>query len=215
VSARRLVVLGAGGHGKVVADAARAAGDDVLAFADADPSRLGLEVMGIPIVAGDVPSLARYCEREAAMVAVAVGHNAARKRLFGELGAAGVRLASVVHPTATLAPSVQVGAGAVVFAGAIVNVSSLIGAGAIVNTGVRLDHDGSLGEFAHVSPGVSTGGEVLIGEGAHLAVGVSVRNRVRIGAWSVVGVGAAVVSDLPDRVVAYGVPARIVRAVSS
>ncbi|HKY37041.1 MAG TPA: acetyltransferase [Polyangiaceae bacterium] len=215
MSASRLVVLGAGGHGKVVADAARAAGLRVLAFADADPSRRGAQVFGLPVLEGQLDELCLYCAREGAAVVVAIGHNRARQAAFDGLRARGARLASVVHPSALISPDVIVGAGAVIFAGAIVNVSSVIGDNAIVNTGARLDHDNVLGAHAHVSPGVCTGGEVRIGEGTHLGVGVNVRNRVSIGAWSLVGVGAAVVGDLPDGVVAYGVPARTVRVATA
>jgi sugar O-acyltransferase (sialic acid O-acetyltransferase NeuD family) len=209
-----LVVLGAGGHGKVVADAARAAGIHVVAFADADPARRGTRLLGLPVLDGELEALRAFCEREGAQTVVAIGENATRRRVFEALRAGGVPLANVVHPSAVLAPEVTLGVGVVVMAGVIVNVSSVIGDNAILNTGVRLDHDNTLGAHAHVSPGVCTGGEVKIGEGSHLGVGVSVRNRVSIGAWSVIGVGAAVVSDLPDGVVAYGVPARVVRASS-
>jgi sugar O-acyltransferase (sialic acid O-acetyltransferase NeuD family) len=214
VNELRLVVLGAGGHGKVVADAARAAGTQVLAFADANPARRGKEVSGLPVLDGELEALRAFCEHEGAQTVVAIGENATRRRIFEALQAAGVSLANVVHPSAVLAPEVTLGIGVVILAGAIVNVTTVIGDNAIINTGVRLDHDNTLGAHAHVSPGVCTGGEVKIGEGTHLGVGVSVRNQVSIGAWSVIGVGAAVVSDLPDRVVAYGVPARVVRASS-
>lgn len=212
MSTRRLVVLGAGGHGKVVADAARAGGAQVLAFADSDTARLGSEVLGLPVIDGQIDELCRYCEHEGAEVVVAIGQNRGRRSAFEALCSRGLRLATVVHPSAVLASDVTVGAGVVIFAGAVINVSSQIGDNAIVNTGARLDHDNVLGAHAHVSPGVCTGGEVRIGEGTHLGVGVNVRNGLCIGAWTVVGVGAAVVSDLPDRVVAYGVPARIIRA---
>jgi sugar O-acyltransferase (sialic acid O-acetyltransferase NeuD family) len=214
MSGPRLVVLGAGGHGKVVADAARAAGMQVLAFADADPARRGTRLLGLPVLDGELEALRAFCQDEGAQTVVAIGENATRRRVFEALRAGGVKLANVVHPSAVLAPEVALGMGVVVLAGAIVNVCSVIGDNAIINTGVRLDHDNTLGAHAHVSPGVCTGGEVKIGEGTHLGVGVSVRNRVSIGAWSVIGVGAAVVSDLPDGVLAYGVPARVVRASS-
>lgn len=198
----------------MVADAARAAGSTVLAFADASPERRGALVSGLPVVDGELEPLCAYCATVGAQIVVGIGENTVRRRVFEALRARGAVFATVVHPTAIVARDVTIGVGAVVFAGAIINVGSTIGENAIVNTGARLDHDNVLGAHAHVSPGVTTGGEVTIGEGTHLAVGVSVRNRVQIGAWSVVGVGAAVVSDLPDGIVAYGVPARIVRASS-
>jgi sugar O-acyltransferase (sialic acid O-acetyltransferase NeuD family) len=156
----------------------------------------------------DVIALARA---QACDVVVALGDNAVRRRLQLQLLEHGVSLATIVHPRACLLAGARLGAGSMILAGAVVGIDAQVGAGAIINTSVSVDHDNSVGDFAHLSPGVHTGGEVRIGEGTHLAVGVSVRNRISIGEWSLVGVGAAVVSDLPARVVAYGVPARIVR----
>lgn len=208
-SLNRVIIVGAGGHGRVVAEACRAAGHEVIAFAD--QALAGRELAGTPVLGGEVLEVAKAAQGERASVIVAIGANAARQRTQLALRAAGVRLATVVHPSAVLLTGSRVGAGAVVLARAVIGVDATVGEGAIVNAGAILEHEGSLGAFAHLSPGVSTGGEVHVGEGAHLGVGVSVRNRVRIGAWSVVGVGAAVVADLPEQVVAFGVPARVVR----
>ncbi|MDF3072326.1 MAG: putative acetyltransferase [Polyangiaceae bacterium] len=209
--ARHLVVVGAGGHGRVVAEAATAAGWKVLAFAD--QTLAGGELAGVPVLPGEVDDIARVAAREGAAIIVAIGTNATRRRLQLALQSAGVELAVVIHPTAVVLGGAQVGDGTVVLARAMIGVDCRVGRGAIVNSGVILEHDGHLGDFSHLSPGVVTGGEVRVGEGAHLGVGVSVRNRARIGEWSVVGVGAAVVTDLPDRIVAYGVPARVMRSI--
>lgn len=208
---RHLVVVGAGGHGRVVAAAATAAGWKLLAFAD--QTLAGGQLAGVSVLSGDVDNIARVAAREGAAVIVAIGSNAARRRLQLSLESAGVELAVVVHPTAVVLDGAQVGNGSVVLARAMVGVDCRVGRGAIVNSGVVFEHDGHLGDFSHLSPGVVTGGEVRVGEGAHLGVGVSVRNRARIGEWSIVGVGAAVVTDLPERIIAYGVPARVMRVV--
>lgn len=208
---RHLVVVGAGGHGRVVAEAATAAGWKVLAFAD--QTLAGGQLTGVPVLSGEVDDIARVAAREAAAVIVAIGSNAARRRLQLALQAAGTELAVVVHPTAVMLGGAQVGEGSVVLARAMIGVDCRVGRGAIVNSGVLVEHDGYLGDFSHLSPGVATGGEVRVGEGAHLGVGVSVRNRACIGEWSIVGVGAAVVTDLPDRIIAYGVPARVMRGI--
>lgn len=205
-----LIIVGGGGHGRVVADAALEAGRSVLAFVDARPS--SAELLGIKVEqleAADVPA---FAADHGAEVVIAIGDNRTRKRILELLRAAGTPLASVLHPSSVIAASAVLGAGVMILARAIVGVSARIGDGSIINTGASVDHDGSIGAFSHLSPGVTLGGEVTVGEGTHLAIGVSVRNRVQIGAWSLVGVGAAVVGNLPDRVKAVGVPARVVGA---
>lgn len=201
-----LLILGAGGHGRVLADAAVSAGRRVLAYADEEPR--AESYAGVPvrkIRASAVPQLAAELGAE---VVVAVGSNRTRQRLQLELQRADVPLGTIVHPSSVIAASARLGAGVVVLAGAVVGVDVELLEGCIVNTGARVDHDGVIGAFSHLSPGATLGGEVSVGEGTHLAVGVSVRNRIRIGRWCMVGVGAAVVKDLPDAVLALGVPAR-------
>ncbi|RYZ08836.1 MAG: acetyltransferase [Myxococcales bacterium] len=205
---RVLFVLGAGGHGRVVADAAIEAGWSVRGFLDARPTRA--ELLGLPVHPLASEDVAEFIRARDASVVVAVGDNRKRQELQRALADGGVPIATVVHPSSVVARSARLGAGAMVLASSVVGVDASIGAGCIINTGVRVDHDGVIGEYAHLSPGVSLGGEVTVGEGTHLGVGVSVRNRVSIGSWSMVGVGAAVVKDLPASVKALGVPARVV-----
>lgn len=204
-----LIVVGAGGHGRVVADAAQAAGFDVLAFAD--DSRRGQRVAGCEVMPGDAAEVARRAQATGAVTVVAIGDNLVRERVQQALVLSGAALGIVVHPRAVVSESARIAPGSVVLAQALIGVDAVLGEGVIVNHGASLDHDGSLADFVHLSPGVHLGGQVVVGRSAHLAVGVSVRNGITIGARSVVGVGAAVVSDLPDDVVAYGVPARVVR----
>jgi sugar O-acyltransferase (sialic acid O-acetyltransferase NeuD family) len=206
-----LIVVGGGGHGRVVADAALASGLQVVAFADT--ALQGGEIAGIRILSGDLPELLKASREMQAAVVMAVGDNAARQRIQTQLSEAGVTLARVVHPRASVLGRARLGEGVVLLAGSVVGVDAVVGDGAIVNTGATVDHDCVVGAFAHLSPGVHLGGQVRIGEGTHLAVGVSVRNAVSIGAWSVVGVGAAVVADIAERVVAFGVPAKVARRI--
>ena len=210
-STRPLVVVGSGGHGRVVVDAARAAGRAVVGFSDADPALRGETVLGVAVLATTVDETVALCRAEGAEVVLAVGDNRRRASLHDELAGRGVDLGSVLHPTAVIAASASLGRGTVVFAGVIVNAGAMIGEDVILNTGARVDHDARIGAHAHLSPGVTLGGTVTVGEGAHLGVGVSVRNDTTIGAWTTVGVGAAVVADLPAGVVAHGVPARVIR----
>jgi acetyltransferase EpsM len=182
----------------------------VLAFVDAQPQQP--ELLGIPVRQADVAAIPALVTGLGAEVVVALGDNRLRKAVQEALVLAGLPISCVVHPSSTNAASARFGPGTVILAGGIVGVAANIGEGSIVNTGARVDHDANIGAFSHLSPGVTLGGEVTVGEGTHLAVGVSVRNRVTIGCWSLIGVGAAVVSDVPDRVLAFGVPARVVRS---
>jgi sugar O-acyltransferase (sialic acid O-acetyltransferase NeuD family) len=207
-----LLIFGCGGHGRVIADAARASGAGVVGWASEDASLRGRTIDGHEVVAIGVEAAARLAAQRGCGVVVGIGGNRVRQRVSDALVAAGATLASVVHPRAVLGADVELGAGSVVFAGAVVNVGGRIGAGVILNTACSVDHDARLGDYVHLSPGVHLGGTVTVGSGTHLGVGVAVRNNIVIGEWSIVGVGSAVVADVPGGVVAYGVPARVTRS---
>lgn len=208
----RVIVVGAGGHAQVVADAllaARAAGApfDLAGFVDADPGLTGAELLGARVI-GDDTALALQ-PHEA--VVVAIGDNAVRRSVAQRLAGAGERFAAVVHPSAIVAPGVAVGDGAMICAGVVVNTGSRIGAHAILNTACSIDHHNRIGEFAHVAPGAHTGGEVVIGDGVLLGIGAVVLPRRRVGAWAVVGGGGVVTADVAGRAVVTGIPAREAR----
>ncbi|RMH42215.1 MAG: acetyltransferase [Deltaproteobacteria bacterium] len=210
--ADRLLVFGASGHGKVVADVAMAAGWDVVGFADDNPDRKESALLEIPVVAIGVAEAVLFCRREDAHAIVGIGNNQARRQVQSRLHDAGVAVATLIHPRAILSPSARVGTGAVVVAGAVINCETVVGQGSIINTGATVDHDCRLGDFVHVSPGAHLGGTVTVGDDAHIGIGAVVVNNVGIGAGSIVGAGAAVVSSIPAGVVAYGVPARVRRS---
>lgn len=200
-----LVVVGAGGHAKVVVATARAAGWRVVAIADDARGRWGQQLLGVAI-AGPT---ARVLQDPAAQVVLAIGDNAARRRLAA---GARCRFATLVHPSAVVDATVALGAGSVVFAGVVIQPDAAIGGHAIVNTGASIDHDCVLGEAVHVAPGTRLAGNVTLGDEVFLGIGTVVIPGVAIGARTVVGAGAAVVTDLPPDVVAVGVPARVAGA---
>jgi sugar O-acyltransferase (sialic acid O-acetyltransferase NeuD family) len=211
-ASRKVLVYGASGHGKVVADAALAAGLDVVGFADDDAARRGEFLLGLQVRATGQDEAVQLCRAEGAGYVVAIGANAVRKRVFDALRQSGLHPFTIVHPSARIAPSARLGAGTVVFACAVVNADATVGEDVIINTAASVDHDCVLGSHTHVSPGAHLGGMVQVGEGAHVGIGSSVRNNVSIGAWSTIGAGAVVVGDMPERVVAFGVPARVQRS---
>jgi sugar O-acyltransferase (sialic acid O-acetyltransferase NeuD family) len=201
-----LLVVGAGGHGGVVADLAHAAGGwSEIAFLD-DAPRAAL-VQGLWPVLGPTALAATLAGRFGA-AAVAIGVADARLAFLDRLAAAGYSLPVLRHPFSAVGIAVSLGEGTVVLAGAVVNAGARLGRGCIVNTGATVDHDCILGDGVHVCPGAHLAGQVTVGRGAWLGIGCCVREGVRIGAGVTVGAGAAVVSDLPDGLTAVGVPAR-------
>lgn len=202
---KRLAILGASGHGKVVADCAELCGwDEVSFFDDAWPV---LEANGHWSILGDTAALLkRISEFEG--VLVAIGNNAIRHAKLRALTEAGAMLAVLIHPAASVSRYTGIGAGSVVFAGAVVNVDCRIGMGAIINTGATVDHDCVLGDAVHISPGAHLAGGVTVGDQSWVGIGASARQLVRIGSDVMVGAGAAVVADVPDGCTVAGVPAR-------
>jgi UDP-N-acetylbacillosamine N-acetyltransferase len=207
-----LVIWGASGHARVVADVVRLAGQYQIAgfLDDGRPERYGTAFCGAPILGGGelLP-----CLKETGIVYVilAVGDCTTRLRLAETARRHGFQLATAVHPGAIVAADVQPGPGSVVAAGAVINPGAEIGQNVIVNTAASVDHDCMLADGVHIGPGVRLAGEVRVGRASQVGIGAVVVNGVRIGAGSLVGAGAVVVDDVPDRVVAYGVPARVIR----
>lgn len=202
---KSLAILGASGHGKVVADTAEQCGwETIVFFDDAWPSVCSL---------GHWPVLGRFSDLlnrlpEFSGVAVAIGNNIVRYAKILELAASTAPLVTLVHPNAVVSSYAKLGEGTVVFAGAVVNAGAVVGRGAILNTACSVDHDCVLGEAVHISPGAHLAGGVLIGDRSWVGIGASVRQLVKVGVAVTVGAGAAVVRDLPDGVTAVGVPAR-------
>jgi sugar O-acyltransferase (sialic acid O-acetyltransferase NeuD family) len=198
----RLLVVGAGGHAKVVIDAAEAAGFTIAG------------VIGTPADAREILGH-RVSHGDAAVPAdgfiVAIGDNALRARRFAELAASGLAPVTVAHPSAIVGTGVVIGEGTFLAAGVIVNAGARIGVDTILNTGCAVDHDCVIRDHAHVGPRATLCGAVTIGEGALLGVSSCASPGISVGEWSIVGAGAAVVGDLPANTVCVGVPARPIR----
>lgn len=198
-----LAIIGAGGHGRVVADCALAAGwADVALFDDGDAR--ASEPWGVAGTRKDL--IARLADFGG--VVVGVGANAARLRLTRELGERGARLATLIHPRATVSSYAEVGAGSVVLAGAVVNIGARLGQAVIVNTGATVDHDCVLKDGVHIAPGARLAGGVHVGPESWIGVGAVVREYTVIGSRVVVGAGAVVVKPLTDSLAVVGNPAR-------
>lgn len=210
----RIVIIGAGKHSEVMAEILLRMQEndeslDLAGFLDDDLSLTGRDILGFPVLGG-ISDLAAV--RHDAVIA-AIGDNDTRSRIFGRLLEAGERFFVAKHPRAIIAPDVHLGEGGMVCAGVVVNTGAVIGRNVILNTSCSIDHHCQIGGHVHVAPGVHIAGEVTVGEGTLIGIGATVLPQKRIGAWSIVGAGAVVHEDVPDGVVALGVPARVVRKI--
>jgi sugar O-acyltransferase (sialic acid O-acetyltransferase NeuD family) len=208
VAADDLFILGASGHAMVVCDILGAVheGPRVVGFVDDNPALHGTRVLGLP-VAGAVEDVLRSGARS---VAMGIGDNAARRRIFARVLELGLQPVSAVHPSAVISRHATVGRGTVVMANATINVAAEIGENAIVNTAASIDHHCVIGAHAHIAPGAILAGNVQVGEETLVGAGAVVIPGVSIGARCVVGAGAVVTSNVPDDATVAGVPARTI-----
>lgn len=194
----RLIIIGAGGHGKVVADNAIKNGYTDICFVDDHATGT---CMGFPIVGtgADVSSL----DDGKTDFIIGVGNNEIRKRIAE---AHDVNWVTLVHPSAQIGACVSIGKGTVVMAGAIINPCASIGEHCIINTGAIVEHDNVIGDYAHISPNVALGGTVRVGDLTHVGIGAVVRNNIQICGMSTIGAGAVVVKDIDHCGTYIGVP---------
>jgi sugar O-acyltransferase (sialic acid O-acetyltransferase NeuD family) len=205
----QVIVYGASGHGKVVADTLSSCGLEVEGFIDDDPQKCtgGSDLK----ILGNAKWLAEQAIRRPVAVALGIGDNFCRRTVAESCVKAGVRLVTAIHPSATVALSAKMSRGVVIMAHAVVNADAVIGEGAIINTAAIVEHDCHVGNFAHLSPRVVIGGHVRVGDCSWLGIGSTVIPNIEIGACSIVGAGATVLHDVDDWVVVVGTPARTLK----
>lgn len=201
-----IVILGAGGHGRVVLDICIEARLPVAGFLDSGQP-VGSLVDGVAVLGGDI------LLDDPAFVAAhrflpAVGSQSVRRRLAAAVTARGGILAVAIHPAAAVSRRAELGPGSVVMATAAVNPGTRAGAYCIVNTGATIDHDCALGDGVQVGPGAHLGGTVTCGEDVYVGIGASIIHGVTVGAGAVIGAGAAVIHDVAPGATVVGVPAR-------
>lgn len=200
----RLLIIGAGGHGKVVADIALKMDRwDYIAFLDDNDdikTSMGIEVIG------KSADMYRYIKDYD--IFVAIGNNETRKVIQEKLEVEGASIPVLIHPDAIIGEKVEINAGTVVMAGVVVNCCTIIGKGCIINTGATIDHDNLIEDYVHISPGVHTAGAVRIGKGTWLGIGSIVSNNIKITSDCTIGAGSVVVKDIDKSGNYVGVPAR-------
>jgi UDP-perosamine 4-acetyltransferase len=203
-SGLEVIVIGAGGHAKVVIDALRASGWAIRAVYDDDPKKWNESIIGVPIV-GPTEKLR---EPDLFPVVIAVGDPFFRRQVAERYRRDWI---TAIHPRAYVDDTAMLGPGTVVFAGAVIQSGVSIGAHAIINTSASVDHDCVIGDYAHVAPGAHLAANVHVKQGAFLGTGAQVIPGVTIGENAIVGAGATVVRDIPAHVTATGCPARVVK----
>lgn len=194
-----MVILGAGGHAKVIIDTLMVNGvDDIIVLDDySKQSIIGYEISG-------KISDAIYLSNQNFIIAI--GDNFIRKEISSNYD---LNYIKCIHSSAVISPNTSIGEGSVVSANAVINCGSSIGKHCIINTGAIVEHDNHIGNYVHISPGVKLGGNVTIGDGSWIGIGATVRNNIRICNNVIVGAGAVVISDITSPGVYVGIPAKL------
>lgn len=203
---KKLAILGASGHGKIVADLAEICGWETAEFFDDASDEKG-SINGCWPIVGSMSDFMLSSNLYAGAV-VAIGNNNIRSKLCETLLARNIPLITLIHPTAVVSRYAQIGKGSIIVAGAVINAYAIVGRGAIINTNASVDHDCHLGNYVHISPGANLAGGVVIGDNSWVGIGASVKQQVTIGAQVTVGAGAVVVNNILDNLTVAGVPAR-------
>jgi len=195
----QIVVIGGGGHAKVVIDCIRACGDVVAGILD-DRLEPSTTVLGAPVLG----SIADYSAHTSCKFIIAIGSNTIRRQLAERMD---VQWHTVIHPSAVCSGYAHLGAGTVVMPNAVINAGAEVGAHCIVNTGAIVEHDNVLGDYVHISPAAALGGTVNIGESTHVGIGATVRNNISICSGCIIGAGAVVVKNITECGTYVGIPA--------
>ncbi|KUO70132.1 MAG: sugar acetyltransferase [Desulfosporosinus sp. BRH_c37] len=205
---RPVIVLGGGGHAKVLIDTLHIQSVKVLGFTDPDLGKAEESILGVPFI-GDDDIICKYTPDQVLLVngLGTTRRTSLRKQLFLKFKKSGYCFANVIHPSSIISSYVRLGEGVQVMAGAIIQTGSFIGDNSIVNTKVSIDHDCQIDPHVHIAPGVTLSGEVTVGEGAHIGTGAVVIQGIQIGRESLVAAGSVVIKDVAKGVTVKGVPA--------
>ncbi|MGB7160369.1 MAG: acetyltransferase [Tepidisphaeraceae bacterium] len=210
-----VIILGAGGHGKVVLDILRAAGEHrPVGFVDADRTLAGTIVCGLPVL-GPSNLLPKLRQQKIKGAIVAIGDNRTRRSCAALVREHGFELVNAIHPAAVVSPGATIGRNVVVCAGACICVDVKLADSVIVNTNAVVDHECEIDEAAHVCPGALLAGRVRVGAGAFVGLGAKVIQCLTIGAGAVIGAGCVVIEDVPAGATVVGVPARVIKFAST
>lgn len=208
----KVIVIGAGGHAKVIIDIIEKENKyEIAGIIDNNPKLWGSKLLGYEIL-GNEDKLKEIAQNNNEIkVIIGIGNNKDRERINGIIDSLNIPLGKALHPSAQISRNVSIGDGTVIMANVAINIDTKIGKNCIINTGATLDHDNVLEDYVHISPGSHLAGNVTIGEYTHIGTGVSIIPGKYVGSNSIIGAGSTVIKDLPDNVVAVGVPAKVIK----
>jgi sugar O-acyltransferase (sialic acid O-acetyltransferase NeuD family) len=200
------VLVGAGGHAKVITDILKSNNYPIKGFIDdhiKETSFLGYQVLG------SMDTVSSLIEQDPSLsFIISIGSNAVRQKLADQLTKLGVTFGIAIHPSAIISESAEIGAGTVVMPNCVINAQAKVGEHCIINTAAVVEHECQVQDFVHLSPGALLAGNVKVGEGTHVGIGAKAIQNIVIGSHTVVGAGSVIIRDLPDQVKVVGVPAR-------
>ena len=204
-----VILLGAGGHAKVLLDILLDRNAEIIGIAEKDGAVRSPDLYGIPVIGSD-SDIAGYSPDEIELVngIGSIAFTALRQRIFENFKRQGYRFRQVIHPSAVVSRRAELGEGVQVMAGAVVNIGTCVGENSIINTRASADHDCLIGAHVHIAPGVTLSGGVKVGDGSHIGIGAAVVQGVEIGANAIVGAGAAVLNNVHGSRMVCGVPAK-------
>jgi sugar O-acyltransferase (sialic acid O-acetyltransferase NeuD family) len=206
---KKLAIVGASGHGKVIADIAEQLGYSVNFYDDAYTSKAYIKHWPIQGTCADLIALTKTDINCGIDVVIAIGNNETRQQKVKLLQQANVNLITLIHPTAVISQYAAIASGTVVFAGAVINAFAKIGMGCIINTAAIIEHDCVIDDFAHICPNVALAGGVTVGTKSWIGIGSQVKQLITIGENCLIGAGSTVVKNIPDNVTVFGSPAVI------
>ena len=211
---KRVLIIGAGGHGQVVADILihmSKGGSDIvpIGFVDDREELQGKSIFSLPVL-GELDDI--FNINHDALI-VGIGDNVIRKKIYNKLCQAGEIFISAVHPKAIIGTGVHISEGCVICAGVVINTGTTIGQNVILNTSCSIDHHSTVKAHAHIAPGVHLGGEVVVGEGTLIGIGATILPQKCVGDWSIIGGGSVVTKNIGSKVLAVGVPVRVLKQI--
>jgi len=210
-----IIVVGGGGHAKVLIETLLYQQREIIGIVDGDVSKIGTTVLGVPVIGGD-EIVFKYSIKEICLINAlgSVKDTKLRQYIYEKFKQRGYWFEQVIHKSAIIASDVQLDEGVQIMAGAIIQTGTSIGSNSIINTGAVIDHDCRIGNHVHIAPGSVLSGGVEIGTGTHIGTGSVIIQSITIGSNSTIGAGSVVITHMIDGITALGVPAKIINKTS-